>query len=206
METDTKKMDITLLEDLITEDFGPIGTAERDQFEMECDAFIIGERIKDERLRAGMTQEQLASMVGTKKSYISRIEKGRTDIQLSTLVKLFQGLGLHVSVRVSSLSRSWWLSRSFLLLFDSAEIANFTPDEKKKYDLDMRTERDFKNQLAYAKEEGLKEGMERGLEKGLEKGIEQGREEGRISERDAIAQRLLAKGMTQEEVEALVKD
>ena len=70
----------------------------------------------------------------------------------------------------------------------------------------MRTERDFKNQLAYAKEEGLKEGMERGIEKGLEKGIEQGREEGRISERDAIAQRLLAKGMTQEEVEELLKD
>ena len=96
----------------------------------------------------------------------------------------------------------------FQLLFDSAEIANFTPDEKKKYDLDMRTERDFKNQLAYAKEEGLKEGMERGIEKGLEKGIEkgieQGREEGRISERDAIAQRLLAKGMTQEEVDSLL--
>ena len=81
-------------------------------------------------------------------------------------------------------------------MFDSAEIANFTPEEKKKYDLDMRTERDFKNQLAYAKEEGLKEGMERG--------IEQGREEGRISERDAIAQRLLAKGMTQEEVDTLL--
>ena len=103
-------------------------------------------------------------------------------------------------------------SELFQLLFDSAEIANFTPDEKKKYDLDMRTERDFKNQLAYAKEEGLKEGMERGIEKGLEKGIEkgiergieQGREEGRISERDAIAQRLLAKGMTQEEVDSLL--
>ena len=91
-------------------------------------------------------------------------------------------------------------------MFDSAEIANFTPEEKRKYDLDMRTERDFKNQLAYAKEEGLKEGMERGFEKGIEQGIEQGREEGRISERDAIAQRLLAKGMTKEEVEALVKD
>ncbi len=87
-------------------------------------------------------------------------------------------------------------------MFDSAETANITPEEKKKYDLDMRTERDFKNQLAYAKEEGLKEGMERGLEKG----IEQGREEGRICERDAIAQRLLAQGMTKEEVEALVKD
>lgn len=42
----------------------------------------------------------------------------------------------------------------FQLLFDSAEIANFTPEEKEKYDLDMRTERDFQNQLDYAREKG----------------------------------------------------
>ena len=38
---DLKKMDLTPIEDLITEDFGPIGTPERDQFEMECDAHSI---------------------------------------------------------------------------------------------------------------------------------------------------------------------
>ena len=36
-----KSMDLTPIEDLITEDFGPIGTPERDQFEMECDAHNI---------------------------------------------------------------------------------------------------------------------------------------------------------------------
>jgi len=93
-------MEITPIEDLITEDFGPIGTPERDQFEMECDAFIIGEKLKDERLKAGLTQEQLANKIGTKKSFISRVERGHTDIQLSTLVILFRGLGRHVSVSV----------------------------------------------------------------------------------------------------------
>ena len=53
---------------------------------------------------------------------------------------------------------------------------------------------------------GIEKGIEKGIERGIERGIEQGREEGRISERDAIAQRLLAKGMTQEEVEELLKD
>ena len=67
---------------------------------MECDAFIIGEQLKVERLKAGLTQEQLAEKIGTKKSFISRVEKGRTDIQLSTLVKLFSGLGRQVYVRV----------------------------------------------------------------------------------------------------------
>jgi len=92
--------DITPIEDLITEDFGPIGTLERDQFEMECDAFVIGERLKAERLKSGLTQEQLAERIGTQKSFISRVERGHTDIQLSTLVKLFRGLGCQVRVRV----------------------------------------------------------------------------------------------------------
>ena len=91
---------LTPNEDLISEDFGAVGTPEREQFEMECDAFIIGEQLKDERLRAGLTQEQLAEKVGTKKSFISRVERGHADIQISTLVKLFRGLGRQVSVRV----------------------------------------------------------------------------------------------------------
>ena len=97
---DIKKMVLTPIEDLIEEDFGKIGTPQRDAFEMECDAFIIGEQLKEERLKAGFTQEELAVKIGTKKSYISRMEKGKADIQLSTLVKVFHGLGREVSIRV----------------------------------------------------------------------------------------------------------
>ena len=93
-------MRLTPIEDLIAEDFGEIGTPERDQFEMDCDAFVIGEQLKEERIKAGLTQEQLADRIGTKKSFISRVERGHADIQLSTLVKLFQGLGRQISVRV----------------------------------------------------------------------------------------------------------
>ena len=93
-------MNLTPIEDLITEDFGKVGTAERDALEMECDAFIIGEQLKEERRRAGLTQEELAEKIGTKKSFISRVEKGKADIQLSTLVKVFRGLGRQLSIRV----------------------------------------------------------------------------------------------------------
>ena len=95
-----KTMGCTPIEDLITEDFGVPGTAERDNFENSCEAFIIGEQLKAERLKAGMTQEQLAAKIGTKKSYISRIENGHTDIQLSTLFKIFQGLGRKISFTI----------------------------------------------------------------------------------------------------------
>ncbi len=95
-----QNMALTTIEDLINEDFGEIGTPGRDAFEMECDAFIIGEQLKKERRKYGLTQEQLADKIGTKKSFISRVERGHSDIQLSTLVKLFQGLGHKVSLRV----------------------------------------------------------------------------------------------------------
>lgn len=50
----------------------------------------------------------------------------------------------------------------FELLFNSAEITKFTPQEKIRYENDMTTERDIRNQIAYSKEEGLKEGLEQG--------------------------------------------
>lgn len=37
-----------------------------------------------------MTQAEMAGKTGTKKSYISRIENGKADIQLSTLYKLIE--------------------------------------------------------------------------------------------------------------------
>lgn len=61
-DKELKERDCTPIEDFITENFGCPGTAERDEFESGCETFIIGERLK-----AGMTQEQLAARVGTKK-------------------------------------------------------------------------------------------------------------------------------------------
>ena len=94
------KLNLTPIEDLSTEDFGAEGTPTRMEFDAEVDAFILGERLKEERKRAGLTQEQLADKIGTKKSYISRVENGHADIQVSTLFKIFQGLGRKVSLTV----------------------------------------------------------------------------------------------------------
>lgn len=80
--------------------YGPEGTPERNEFECNAEAFILAERLKEERLKAGLTQEQLAAKIGTKKSYISRIENGKVDVQLSTLYKIFQGLGKRVSLTI----------------------------------------------------------------------------------------------------------
>jgi len=58
--------------------------------------------LKEARREAKMTQQQLADKVGTKKSYISRLENGKCDIQLSTLYRIFEdGLGRRVSLLIA---------------------------------------------------------------------------------------------------------
>ena len=51
----------------------------------------------------------------------------------------------------------------FKLLFDSAELSTFTPDERAKYQLDMTTARDIQNQIVYARDKGREEGREETL-------------------------------------------
>ena len=78
-----------------------MGTEERANFEIKAKAFAIGEIIRDARKEASMTQEQLADRTGTKKSFISRIENGHSDIQLSTLYRLVEiGLGKRVNLTI----------------------------------------------------------------------------------------------------------
>ena len=92
---------ITTFEEHLANCYGSVGTEKRTDFETKAKAFAIGEIIKEERLLAKMTQEQLAEKTGTKKSFISRIENGHSDIQLSTLYKILEtGLGRKISLTI----------------------------------------------------------------------------------------------------------
>ncbi len=84
-------------DELLDIKYGKIGSEKRDEFEEKAQYFIISEMLKEARKEANMTQEELAEKVGTKKSYISRLENGKCDIQLSTLYRIFEfGLGKRV--------------------------------------------------------------------------------------------------------------
>jgi DNA-binding XRE family transcriptional regulator len=93
-------MNCSNLDELLNVEFGEIGTSSRDEFEKETEAFCLAQTLKEERIRAGLTQEQLAERIGTKKSYISRLENGKADVQLTTLFKIFEGLGRRVSLTI----------------------------------------------------------------------------------------------------------
>lgn len=82
----------------------------------------------------------------------------------------------------------------FELLFNSAEIAKFTPEEKIKYEYDMTTERDIRNQIAYGREEGRAEGRAKG------------RAEGRAEAIRLVTKALKDKGFSDEDIVSILAD
>jgi DNA-binding XRE family transcriptional regulator len=93
---------INSFDQLIEVEHGKIGTESRNTYEENSQMYIISEMLKDARKEAKITQEQLAEKTGTKKSYISRIENGKGNIQLSTLIRLFE-LGLNKRIGLTFL-------------------------------------------------------------------------------------------------------
>lgn len=93
-------MNCSSLDELLNVEFGEVGTKSREEFDKETEAFCLAQTLREERLRAGLTQEQLAEKIGTKKTYISRLENGKADVQLTTLFRIFEGLGRRVSITI----------------------------------------------------------------------------------------------------------
>ena len=94
-----KYKDVSNFDELIEVEHGKIGTESRNKYEENAQMFIISEMLKEARKEANLTQEQLAERAGTKKSYISRIENAKGNIQLSTLIRIFeQGLNRRIGL------------------------------------------------------------------------------------------------------------
>jgi len=70
-------------------------------FEKGYEEFKIGVLLKQAREQAGLTQEQLAKLLKTKKTAISRIENHAQDIKLSTIQKVAKALGKNLEITLS---------------------------------------------------------------------------------------------------------
>lgn len=81
---------ISTFDALIEREHGAIGTDSRNEYEERAQMFIVSEMLREARKKANMTQEELAIKAGTKKSYISKIENAKGNIQLSTLIRIFE--------------------------------------------------------------------------------------------------------------------
>ena len=79
---------------MFVEEYGAKGTASREEFDAKARAWYYAEVLKNARKSAGITQQQLAEKIGKKREYIAMLEKGETDMQLSTFIMMSEAVGL----------------------------------------------------------------------------------------------------------------
>ncbi len=87
---DTSKL--TDAETVLTAKYGAPGTESRREFEEKARAYYYGVILRDRRKELKMTQSELAEKTGTARSYIARIERGETDMQLSSFLRIAHAL------------------------------------------------------------------------------------------------------------------
>ncbi|MDF9830473.1 helix-turn-helix transcriptional regulator [Parabacteroides sp. PF5-6] len=78
--------------------YGKKGTPSREEFEKEAIAYYYGVILRDKRKELKMTQQSLADRVGLKRSYIAKVEKGETDLQISSFVRIAKALGMELEL------------------------------------------------------------------------------------------------------------
>lgn len=81
------------------ETYGKRGTPEREIFHDESMAWYYGELLRDRRKALKMTQEELAKKINVPRTYISRIERGKSDIQMSSFLRVTSALGLQLLIQ-----------------------------------------------------------------------------------------------------------
>ena len=90
---------ITNISEQLEKEFGKHGTPERAKFDEEAYAFYTSQILLDARKQARLTQQELAGRIGADKSYISRIEQGRTVPSVATFYRIVSALGRSVELR-----------------------------------------------------------------------------------------------------------
>lgn len=87
---------LSTVNDLLDKKYGEIGTPEREKFDDESIAWFYGNMLRDRRIELKLTQKEVAEKVGKEQSYIAKVEKGKTDIQLSSFFRIAAVLGIQL--------------------------------------------------------------------------------------------------------------
>lgn len=66
------------------------------------DYLVLGKRIREERRKQNLTQEQLADKVNVTYSYIGQVERAERGISLETLISVSNCLGVTVDYLLST--------------------------------------------------------------------------------------------------------
>ena len=111
LQEDMKKvgdMKLYSFEELLEEDYGKVGTPERDAFERNVDeavqAYRVGEAIKQARESQNLTQAELGEKMGVQRAQVCRLESGKS-ITLASMMRAFRALGVQVALEMKGIGK-----------------------------------------------------------------------------------------------------
>lgn len=93
-------MKTVTLSELKDKTLGKVGTPKRDKYEQELRVEILADQIKQLRIERNLTQDQLGELVGVQRAQISKLENGKSNITIGTLLKVMNALKAKVSFNV----------------------------------------------------------------------------------------------------------
>ena len=85
--------------EILEKKFGKEGTESREKFREESFSFYFAEIIKNRRRELKLSQQDLADLIGKKRPYVSRIERGE-DIRISNFALIANALNLSIQLTV----------------------------------------------------------------------------------------------------------
>ena len=96
------------LEKLLDEQIGARGTKNRTVFEQQSFSYVLGQQVKEVRKQRALSQVELGNLVGVQKAQISKIENGKSQLRIDTLLSVFNALNaeVHFSVRLKESTTS----------------------------------------------------------------------------------------------------
>lgn len=86
---------------------------------------VSGALVREARMRAGLTQRDLARRAGTAQSVVARIEQGRSDPSTATLARLLGAAGFELRAELTPIAVA-----ETHMLDDVARILALTPEER----------------------------------------------------------------------------
>ena len=96
---------------------------------MELIEVLIGKRIKEQRKKNKLTQEQLSEKLGISKNHLSAIERGVYRVQIETLVMIINCLGCTADDLFCDVIDKGYMTKSSRL---SEKIEKLSPEEQNR--------------------------------------------------------------------------
>lgn len=81
---------------------GKIGTSNRDEYELRIKLIQFGQMIKSVRNDKGLTQSELGNLIGVKKSQISKLENGTSNMTIGTIFRIFEAMNSSIHFEIKS--------------------------------------------------------------------------------------------------------